>query len=116
MKLKNEQRKIGTMSKCTISGCRSLQTVCTDCARVVCVRTFQYPYEWINVKDRLPEMKKHEEFKYFCSDDVLMTDGKTIEIGCLWDNGVGKYFLPNFRDNFDEVTHWMKLPKLPEEK
>jgi len=104
------------MSKCTISGCRNLQTVCNDCGRVVCTATFKSPNEWINVKDRLPE--KDQKVIFYVLDRELIYAGY-FSIDNHRSLSSGERFRENLDDWwFDEetITHWMPLPKPPEEK
>ena len=56
------------------------------------------PYEWINVKDRLPE--KFGRYLTACRE-------MSIAQIRLWE---GTW------DSLSEVTHWMPLPTLPTEK
>ncbi len=125
------------MTKCTDSGCRNLQTTCADCGRVVCTKTFKDPiehpldkiivdmdsliktlehlheeiskFQWIRIEDgRPPRMR----------DVLLLSDGK-IYMG--WDECVQLEEDPSFccfDHTFDEesVTHWMRLPPLPDGK
>ena len=75
--------------------------------------------EWISVKDRLPEQKK--EHNYFISNPVLVfCDDGTIE-KALYQKGDGfKNWAIIFGEDYlqleyNEVTHWMPLPKPPKE-
>lgn len=71
--------------------------------------------KWVNVKDRLPEDNDEE---------VLVTDGEYCAVGFwredakAWDN-VNFGWLENLPEGcptgIKTVTHWMMLPKLPEE-
>lgn len=67
--------------------------------------------EWISVKDRLPEIH---------SPDVLAYDGKNQFISGRWGVGNTVYFQTNncgcCNSGMGEITHWMPLPKPPEEK
>ena len=60
--------------------------------------------EWIKCSERMPEEL----------DDVLVTDGDSIEMkwwdGDDWDSWVEC----NSNICSDDVTHWMPLPELPE--
>jgi hypothetical protein len=59
--------------------------------------------EWISVKDSLPDY----------SIDVLVTDGKKIQVGSRFMLGKGEFFLPDYREDFSEITHWTPLPPPP---
>jgi len=75
---------------------------------------------WLPFPQHVPEVG--EDYLAFTqSIRVLMTDGKTIELGYLqiWtdeeDNYPNRWKLDG-RDGYDfegEVTHWMSLPELP---
>lgn len=58
--------------------------------------------EWIKVTDRLPEL---DDDGY--SETVVVYGHKTISFNFLKDN---KWVTPM------DITHWMPLPDLPEEK
>lgn len=63
--------------------------------------------EWISVKDRLPENGK----------EVLFSDGSSIMVG--WYNADEEYWELTDADMIayaQDVTHWMPLPRLPEEE
>jgi hypothetical protein len=70
---------------------------------------------WISVKDRLPEADE----LVICFGRAFCQNGPSVEQGrynkwgqwqnCEWD-GCGGY------EYFDEVTHWMPLPKPPEKE
>lgn len=62
--------------------------------------------EWISVKDRLPESDGH----YLC------TDGNEIQIMAYFGEYKGSYDWSSYMSNTIDVTHWMPLPKAPEEK
>jgi hypothetical protein len=75
---------------------------------------------WISVKDRLPDQHECDAedpmdpgAKYMLSDPVLITDGKDINLCELCDGSWGNY---STTMNIEQrVTHWMPLPKPPEE-
>lgn len=71
--------------------------------------------KWISVKDRLPELQDRGPDENPDSGPVLVTDGKCIEIGVIWKYGTYESFKPNYREDFEEVTHWMPLPEAPNE-
>lgn len=66
--------------------------------------------EWISVEDRLPEIKHKKGNPR--SDRVLVTNGFHIQVGIRW-IAEKEYFLPDFREDFYEITHWMPLPEAP---
>lgn len=62
--------------------------------------------EWISTKNRLPEDGK----------EVLFCDGSSIMVG--WYNADEEYWELTDADMIAyavDVTHWMPLPRLPEE-
>lgn len=67
--------------------------------------------QWISVKDRLPPLE-HE---------VLAFDGEMIRVAHLEPQSIlGAYMTGAFWTYYDylewyDVSHWMELPKLPEE-
>ena len=75
---------------------------------------------WIRVADRLPDQHECDAedpmdpgAKYMLSDPVLITDGKDFELCELCDGSWGIY---SATKNIERrVTHWMPLPKPPEE-
>jgi hypothetical protein len=70
--------------------------------RSVTIITPDYRFEWISVKDRLPEKDV----------EVLVWDGYNRFIayfsGTMWDSGYGWDMMVNVT-----VTHWMPLPDAP---
>lgn len=109
--------------KCQESGCRSLQTTCTDCGRVVITREFAPGCEWISVKDRLPE-----EYAYclvFAKKEG--TEPSPFSIARQY-QGVWEMMSDEDESNAVacgdltwgmegcEVTHWVPLPEPPKEK
>lgn len=67
-------------------------------------------YEWISVKDRLPEMGM----------DVLVTDGLHTMVTWCENTNDGVKWVDNYYTyvnvRFKEVTHWMPLPESPKKK
>ena len=72
-------------------------------------------FSWISIKDQLPEIVNIMGVGNKYSDDVLITDGENYYIGFLesvrptherliWSNSNDEII--------DNVTHWMKIPKL----
>lgn len=70
---------------------------------------------WISVKDQLPEIMDRGIEKNPASDEVFVSDGFRISVGIRWIYGERDYFLPNDRESFDDITHWMPLPQTPKE-
>lgn len=70
--------------------------------------------KWISVKNRLPEIK-HRERPNASSDRVLATDGEHFSVAVRWICGDKEYFLPDYREEFTKITHWMPLPETPKE-
>ena len=68
--------------------------------------------KWISVEKRLPKLKHKKGNPH--SDKVLVSDGAHIQVGIRWVAGNTEYFLPDFREDFDDITHWMPLPPLPD--
>ena len=75
---------------------------------------------WISVKGRQPDQHECDAedpmdpgAKYMVSDPVLITDGKDFELCELCDGSWGIYSAT--RNIEQRVTHWMPLPKPPEE-
>ena len=111
------------MSDCLKLGCKNLETKCVDCGRLV--NEYKFPnlqtmvineyYEgmrWISVKDRLPNDR----------DYVLTFSDGLISTQMFYINEISRAKKKHwyFSDNSDEwidnnVTHWMPLPKPPEE-
>lgn len=76
--------------------------------------------EWIKKSDRQPKLPNGTPFgRYpYYSDDLLFTNGKNIYVGAKISNGFESYWHDYWNDDNirDEiVTHWMPLPKLPDE-
>lgn len=68
---------------------------------------------WISVKIRLPNPEKKEERKV-----LIKTIRKEIETAYLYNDEItkGYWFYPENKVwGMESVTHWMRLPKLPEE-
>ncbi len=88
------------MSKCTISGCRNLQTACSDCGRVICTKIFLSPIEWTSLDEKYCNVIADQHY--------LITDGKIISMGQYV--GCGLWSCPAFMGC---PTHYMHLPELP---
>lgn len=95
------------MTKCTISGCRDLETICKDCGRVVCTKIFLPPDEWISVQNELPK----DIFFGHESPEVLVLNSWGIKVGRQFNCGE---WVDEHLYTIDAVTHWMPLPKMPE--
>jgi hypothetical protein len=69
--------------------------------------------EWINVKDRLPEMVFDGVGNY--SEYVLVrTNGSVPEVALLEQvDGIIEWYFPanDDTDNLNTVTHWCEIPK-----
>lgn len=74
------------------------------------IETLSERSQWISVKDRLPER----------SGDVLVCHGECYSMSVLSYSCRHKAFnafddLPTSENRIESVTHWMQLPKPPEE-
>jgi hypothetical protein len=65
------------------------------------------PPRWISVEERLPEPKEDVALYIRCGDVSFIRTG--------WRMGNGQFICPNDSLSGYEVTHWMHLPKPPEE-
>ena len=79
-------------------------------------------YEWISVKDRLPECINAESNSHQVTDMVLATAAGYILFG-YFDiykyNGTWEFVSVDTDLDFDRcvtVTHWMPLPEPPKEE
>ena len=62
--------------------------------------------EWISVKDRLPQVK----------EDVLIYDSQHCNIYKAWYiSDIDVWFSNEYLPQFINITHWMPLPKPPQE-
>lgn len=101
------------MNKCTISGCRNLEWKCSDCGRTASTDTIaNIPgiFEWISVQDKLP---KDFFFGNEPSPEVLVSGSWGIKVGHQFNCGE---WVDEHIYTIDGVTHWMPLPKPPEDK
>jgi len=107
-----------SLTKCTESGCRNLETRCKDCGRCVCEKKFPKS-EWIGVEDRFPPNEDwvlvlckgfffHIESPLKQTPSLRIFEGRFIR-SWGWD-------LPFCGDKDVHVTHWMPLPTPPEGK
>lgn len=71
--------------------------------------------EWISVKVALPEIKDRGQ-RNPSSENVLCTDGEHFGIAVRWTCGDKEYFLPDYREEFTHITHWMPLPQTPKDE
>ena len=62
--------------------------------------------KWINVKDRMPKLKKFGEQSESKYVDIKLADG-TEDVA--WYNTVSGW--ENMNAKFDNVTHWKNIPK-----
>ena len=74
--------------------------------------------KWISVKDRLPEIIKntHDNDVDHSEEVIIIANGEVITGTSLYFDG-SYLFCGEMDENFNlnEVTHWMPLPKPPEE-
>lgn len=97
------------MTDCQIRGCRHIETKCADCGRLVMDRVLPTNDEWIDVNDHLPNDKDHMVLAADCNDKYsVMALVKYVE-GFWWIESQ----IEDVRDL--KPTHWMRLPKPPEE-
>lgn len=80
---------------------------------------------WINVNDKLPDVKSTHKLKYrdgfytmsvrvLCACRQKSGDRMVKEGYCeVWNDRAVVWRIPG---TIDEVTHWMPLPELPEEE
>lgn len=128
------------MNECDIKGCLRLKTVCEDCGRVVCEKTFPKVKEWEKFV-----IRKYSPF----GDFSVPYDGRPF-LACIWGGEAGawvaqavyvrrydatnrcagkyEFFYVAQTDGADEkfweikieerpfpITHWMPLPERPHE-
>ena len=69
---------------------------------------------WISVDERLPEITMYGN----TTDDVLITDGKQVDVGHVWHSVFDTYgwFLDHEVVPTYTPTHWMPFPSAPEER
>lgn len=108
------------MTDCQVRGCRNLATVCQDCGRTVCTKDLGD--QWVSVKDQMPSP--------YCFVLVCEASGRCGHVspisiarweGDVW-NGIGEdegetngFYLNLFWSvSWNEITHWMPLPEVPE--
>ena len=73
--------------------------------------------EWVSVKDEIPDVDP--EFEY--SEILIVTDGKEIGLGKYYEEDDGLSYWSNSyyigtQVDYDNVTHFMELPKPPTEQ
>lgn len=72
---------------------------------------------WTKVSDDLPALIPDEFCGFLDSENVLITDGKTINVGHrrLWDESEVSEWVIKGRDGYlmKNVIAWMHLPELP---
>lgn len=96
------------MSECTIRGCRTLETKCKDCGRLVNEAIFPLPTnEWVSIKDKTPKdiYPYHEP-----CPEVLVSYPWGIKIGHQFQCGE---WVDDHLHTIDTVSHWMPLPEAP---
>lgn len=72
---------------------------------------------WIDVNASLPERKTYKDLNLetkdsIFSETVLVTDGINIYLGS-YDYDVNTWWIHNYDIEDNPITHWCKLPKLP---
>lgn len=106
---------------CTVRGCRTLETRCKDCGRLV--STADFKDAWISVKDKLPEM--YEYVLVFaqmpgtnepCPISIARYDSKKWEFFNDDSNNACACGDLTWNIESEEITHWMPLPRIPSEK
>lgn len=97
------------MTKCTESGCRSLEWKCADCGRVASSATFPPAEEWVSVKDRFP--KDGERVLIYCGYTDIKYYENIAECSPMFYDGETHCYCPLGMVN--GVTHWMPLPESP---
>lgn len=109
------------MTECHIKGCLNLQTICTDCGRLVCEKVFS-SMQWISVQDKLPELY---DFVLVFAHNKGTNEPKPISIARIinkqntWDMlgnlEEGAYQDIEYSMDTTDITHWMPLPEEPNE-
>lgn len=94
------------MNDCQIRGCRSLETICSDCGRTVSTATFEYP-KWNDVKESpVPKINLLQ---------VLIID-IGLETYLVTYNFDHDLFVDQDYDcRSSEILYWMLAPELPRE-
>lgn len=67
---------------------------------------------WISVKDRLPKEDEDFVIRY---KSVSFSGNDNFDIGYIDKNGIDRKSCECCNDSIREITHWMKLPKGPNE-
>lgn len=101
------------MNECPIRGCRSLETRCVDCGRLVCDRALPAYVGWISVKDLLPPIrevvlffngKREVRYGFFNPEAAPVNNWATDN--SIWVDDLSY-------DEIGTATHWMPLPAPP---
>ena len=74
--------------------------------------------EWVRVKDRMPD-NEDETYLGIVSGTVIegcaiVNLDKSMEF-VNWESGIG-FYMPDYPDDKISVSHWMEIPKPPEDK
>jgi hypothetical protein len=75
--------------------------------------------QWYNIKEHIPKTRDNGAgWGYYESKPIIVTDGKTVDIGIYHEKYNNKGELETYWWEcdpwIDTVTHWMSLPNLPE--
>ena len=70
--------------------------------------------KWISVKDRLPEGNWGYGYHTYLSEEVLIANSCSVNIG-FYDRRDGVWYVdePAKKNWIDKITHWMSLPDNP---
>ncbi len=97
-------------TECHKTGCRSLETRCTDCGRVVNTTMLTLNYE---DKQSNPQNSTEIPTNQGNSGWIEMTDRKPEDGQMIAAVSSGVYYWIGYYDPSDKWTHWIPLPKLP---
>src|ERR1700684_4185993 len=91
--------------ECTKSGCRNFETICKDCRRVICTKTFQAANEWIfPIDDEASTWWPRDKRVLACDANGWVNILKMTEHGFELDDG---------GEAGDMPIAWMNLPEPP---
>lgn len=65
---------------------------------------------WISIKDKLPD-----DDLLFSQDIIIFDALRGVQAAGVMEEREGKLLFKGCMQKYDEVTHWMPLPKPPEE-
>ncbi len=95
------------MNECQKRGCRSLETRCSDCGRLVNQIIMRKEPEWLSMKDSIPN--KEQEIMFIAKDGI-----SDERMGWAYPQTL-TVLLRRTDIGFEDLLYWLPIPARPNE-